>query len=330
MAEQVKLSKGKFKLAGLINGTKREKFVTARTFDSGRTRQTCNFAVKTSDKNETWVTVEGFDSDKAKFQKYDSKEKKNYTKEVDWDDRFNFKEEGYRPIFGVGLTFEKDDYKNLFPFDAVDELESELYDDMPVYVEGNIQYQSYKNDKGEVRRFINFKPTKIRRSTKEIDFNAEDFDELNLFEQEIIFMDINPHPEQKDRFVLEANIVTGTKSEPKVEDVEFFIDDKKLATTLKKNLKPYHAVTVFGRLINSVVEEDVPADSDVWGEDDAEFNVVSAPKIREMVITKVYKNTVDKTSYNEEIISSIKQATDSFGDTEWDDKDSDDDNVWED
>jgi hypothetical protein len=330
MAEQVKLSKGKFKLAGLINGTKREKFVTARTFDSGRTRQTCNFAVKTSDKNETWVTVEGFDSDKAKFQKYDSKEKKNYTKEVDWNDRFNFKEEGYRPIFGVGLTFEKDDYKNLFPFDAVDELESELYDDMPVYVEGNIQYQSYKNDKGEVRRFINFKPTKIRRSTKEIDFNAEDFDELNLFEQEIIFMDINPHPEQKDRFVLEANIVTGTKSEPKVEDVEFFIDDKKLATTLKKNLKPYHAVTVFGRLINSVVEEDVPADSDVWGEDDAEFNVVSAPKIREMVITKVYKNTVDKTSYNEEIISSIKQATDSFGDTEWDDKDSDDDNVWED
>mgnify|MGYP001140987679 CR=1 FL=1 len=330
MAEQVKLSKGKFKLAGLINGTKREKFVTARTFDSGKTKQTCNFAVKTSNKNETWVTVEGFDSDKAKFQKYDSKEKKNYTKEVDWDDRFNFKEEGYRPIFGVGLTFEKDDYKNLFPFDAVYELESELYDDMPVYVEGNIQYQSYKNDKGEVRRFINFKPTKIRRSTKEIDFNAEDFNELNLFEQEIIFMDINPHPEQKDRFVLEANIITGTKSEPKVEDVEFFIDDKKLATTLKKNLKPYYAVTVFGRLINSVVEEDVPADSDVWGEDDAEFNVVSAPKIREMVITKVYKNTVDKTSYNEEIISSIKQATDSFGDTEWDDKDSDDDNVWED
>lgn len=330
MAEQVKLSKGKFKLAGLINGTKREKFVTSKTFDSGKTKQTCNFAVKTSNKNETWVTVEGFDSDKAKFQKYDSKEKKNYTKEVDWDDRFNFKEEGYRPIFGVGLTFEKDDYKNLFPFDAVYELESELYDDMPVYVEGNIQYQSYKNDKGEVRRFINFKPTKIRRSTKEIDFNAEDFDELNLFEQEIIFMDINPHPEQKDRFVLEANIVTGTKSEPKVEDVEFFIDDKKLATTLKKNLKPYHAVTVFGRLINSVVEEDVPADSDVWGEDDAEFNAVSAPKIREMVITKVYKNTVDKTSYNEEIISSIKQATDSFGDTEWDDKDSDDDNVWED
>lgn len=333
MAEQVKLSKGKFKLAGLINGTKREKFVTSKTFDSGKTKQTCNFAVKTSNKNETWVTVEGFDSDKAKFQKYDNKEKKNYTKEVRWDDRFNFnfKEEGYRPIFGVGLTFEKDDYKNLFPFDAVDDLEAELYDDMPVYVEGSIEYRSYKNDKGEVKRFTTFKPTKVRKSTKEIDFKSEDFDELNLFEQDIIFIDINPHPEQKDRFILEANIVTGSKSEPKVEDVEFFIDDKKLATTLKKNLKPYHAVTVFGRLTNSVVEEDVPADDDVWGEDDAEFTTVSTPKIREMVITKVYKNTIDKTSYSEEIISGIKNATESFGDTEWDDESSSsDDNVWED
>lgn len=328
MAEQIKMSKGKFKLAGLVNGTGREKFITTKTFDTGTTRQTCNFGVKTSEKNETWVTVEGFDSKKAKFQKYDNKEKKSYTKEVSWDDRFNFQEDGYRPIFGIAVNFEENNYKTLFPFDAVDELETELTDNMPVYIEGNIDYRSWKNDKGEVRRFTTFKPTKIRKSTKDIDFNSDGFEELNLFEQDIIFIDVNPHPEQSDKFILEANVVTGTKAEPKVEDVEFIISDKKLATTLKKNLKPYNAVTVFGRLVNSVQEEDVPKDDDVWGEDDAEFTTASAPRIREMIITKVYKNTIDKTSYSENVISNIKNATDSFGDTEWDDDKGIDDDVW--
>ena len=328
MAEQIKMSKGKFKLAGLVNGTGREKFITTKTFDTGTTRQTCNFGVKTSEKNETWVTVEGFDSKKAKFQKYDNKEKKSYTKEVSWDDRFNFQEDGYRPIFGIAVNFEENNYKTLFSFDAVDELETELTDNMPVYIEGNIDYRSWKNDKGEVRRFTTFKPTKIRKSTKDIDFNSDGFEELNLFEQDIIFIDVNPHPEQSDKFILEANVVTGTKAEPKVEDVEFIISDKKLATTLKKNLKPYNAVTVFGRLVNSVQEEDVPKDDDVWGEDDAEFTTASAPRIREMIITKVYKNTIDKTSYSENVISNIKNATDSFGDTEWDDDKGIDDDVW--
>lgn len=330
MAEQVKISRGKFQLAGFVNGTEREKFIDVRTFDSGRTRQTCNFGVKTSEKNETWVTVEGFDNTKARFSKYDNKEKKRYTKEVSWEDRFNFQEEGYRPFFGVALAFEENNYKNLFQFDAVDELEAELTDGMPVYVEGNIEYRSWKNDQGEVRRYTTFKPTKVRKSTKEIDFNSENFEEKNLFEQDIIFIDINPHPEQKDKFVLEANIVTGSKKEPKVEDVEFIIDNKKLATTLKKNLKPYHAVTVFGRLVNTVTEEEVPVDDDVWGEDEAEFTTVSAPRIREMIITKVYKNTIDTTTYSEEIIQNIKNATESFGDTEWDDEDgSDSDSVWD-
>ena len=327
MAEQIKMSKGKFKLAGLVNGTGREKFITTKTFDTGTTRQTCNFGVKTSEKNETWVTVEGFDSKKAKFQKYDNKEKKSYTKEVSWD-RFNFQEDGYRPIFGIAVNFEENNYKTLFSFDAVDELETELTDNMPVYIEGNIDYRSWKNDRGEVRRFTTFKPTKIRKSTKDIDFNSDGFEELNLFEQDIIFIDVNPHPEQSDKFILEANVVTGTKAEPKVEDVEFIISDKKLATTLKKNLKPYNAVTVFGRLVNSVQEEDVPKDDDVWGEDDAEFTTASAPRIREMIITKVYKNTIDKTSYSENVISNIKNATDSFGDTEWDDDKGIDDDVW--
>lgn len=328
MAEKIKMSKGKFKIAGIVNGTGREKFISTKTFDSGSTRQTCIFGVKTSPKDETWVTIEGFDSKKAKFQKYDSKEKKSYSKEVSWDDRFNFKEDGYRPIFGVSLTFEDNNYKTLFAFDAVDELEAELTDGMPIYIEGNIEYRSWKNDKGEVRRYTTFKPTKVRKSTKEIDFNSDKFEELNLFEQDIIFIDINPHPEQADKFLLEANIATGTKADPKIEDVEFIIDNKKLATILKKNLKPYNAITVFGRLVNSVSEEDVPENDDVWGEDDAEFKTASTPKIREMIVTKAYKNTIDKTSYTEEIISNIKNATDSFGDTDWDDNKEIDDDVW--
>jgi len=328
MAEKIKRTKGKFKIAGFINGTSREKFIDTKTFDSGATKQTCTFGVKTSLKNETWVTVEGFDSKKAKFQKYDNKEKKNYQQEVNWEDRFEFKEDGFNPMFGVSLLFKENNYKNLFAFDAVDELETSLEDNMPVYIEGMTDYYSYKNDKDEIRRFINFKPNKVRKSTKDIDFNNEDFQELNLFEQEIIFINIDQHPNQENRFVLEANVVTGSKNDPKIEDVEFLIDDKKLATALKKNLKPYHAIKVMGRLVNSIIEEDIPETEETWGDDKVEFQTTSAPRIKEMVITKAYKNSIDKESYSEELISGIKQADDSFGNSDWGESTTENDDVW--
>lgn len=325
--KSLKQTKGKFKLAGLVNGTERQNFISSKTFDdSGKTKQSCVFGVKTSPLNETWVNVEGFDSDKATFTKWDRETKQSQKKEIDWLDRFNFKEKDFIPSFGVSLSF-NGEYENVFPYDAPDTLEEELTDNMPVYVEGNINYSSYKNKKGTKIKRKDFRPTKIRKSKNDIDFESEKFKELNIFEQEIIFQSIEKHPEQKGRFLLTSYVVGYGD---KIETVEFFIDNKKLAAQIKSKLKPYHMIKVLGRLVNGIVEEEEIDNEETWGDDDAEFKTVSTPIIREMIITKAYPSSIDKETYTQEIIDNVLKADESFGDDGWEDKDIDEnEDIWE-
>jgi len=332
MSEYLKQTKGKFKLAGFVNGTTRKEFVSSMTFDSGRTKNECRFGVKTSKNNESWVKVEGFDAEEATFNRWDSKEKKNYVKKVPWSKRNEFQEEGYNPMFGINLSVEENadgkmQRETVFPYDAPDVLEMALQDGEAVYIEGTLDFSSYTKD-GEVKKYKNLKPTRIMKSTKEIDFESEDFSELNLFEQELVFLGIEKDPNNQSRFILDAYII-GYKNS--VERVEFIVDNPKLASKLKKGLKPYQSIKVLGRLVNSVQEELVEDTSDAWGEDEAEFNVANKPVDREFVITKAYPDTIDKESYSEEAIQNILKADDDFGSTGWDDDsfDDDDDDAWD-
>ena len=67
----VRQTRGTFKLVGKVFGTKSDRFFKTTTFDTGTTKNAINFGVKTSKNNETYVTLEGYDSKTIKFQKYD-------------------------------------------------------------------------------------------------------------------------------------------------------------------------------------------------------------------------------------------------------------------
>jgi len=329
----LKVCKGSFKLIGNVKGVTSDRFFSQMTFESGRTKNQVNFGVETSPNNVSFVSVEGFDADKAKFSKYDSKEKKNYTEEVDWEDRFEFDMEGYQPFFGtrVGMDLDakgKPTIMNMFGYDAAQELAERLADEMGVYVEGQIKFSSYKKG-DELKRYKNFIATKVYAQKSEVDFEDEKFKEENRFEQEIVFVGIDQEKDPQTnkptgRFIVDAKIVTYDG----VEDTTFIVEDKDLAGKMKKGLKPYYGIQVLGRLVTKIEEdEDAGSSDDAWG-DDEDMDNHGGIKFKEMVITKAYPASIDKESYSEEKLLSIKKAEDDFGDVADTDNGGDEEEVW--
>jgi len=324
----VKVTRGTFKLVGKVKGTQSNRFFENKTFDSGATRNKVNFAIMTSETNETYVSVEGFLQKVAKFNKWDNKTRTNATKELPWSDRFDYDEKefkGFNPMFGTRINLTGDGIATLFQYDACEEIKDGIEDGMSVYVEGSTKFSSYAKD-GEVSRYKNLEITKIYKQKNDVDFEADGYKEENMFKQEFVFMAINQEldPEtdkSTGRFIVEGKVVTSDG----LEDVEFFLEDKKLAGNLKKRLKPYTGITVLGRLITKVEEgEEVEViEDDGWGEEEDFDNTPNTTKFREMIITKALPDTIDTDSFTEKILATLIQAEEDFGDLSDDDDDSD-------
>lgn len=319
----LKCTYGKFKFAGKVFGTEKQNFYKEMVFDSGSIKREINFGLETSPGNKLFVKAEGWANKKAVFSKWDKKEKKRYEEEVAWDQRDKFVKEGYYPNFGVKVGLETDDkgqlinYKSHFGFDACEEIQMNLVDGMDVVVEGNVKYSSYTKN-GEKKKYVNYIVDKMYVLKNPIDFESDTFKEENKFTQTIVYTGIEKHPENANEFVLTASIITSDG----VEDTEYIIKSQKIANPAKKNLKPYNAIDVLCRA-TSIANEDEVEDDDAWGDDD-DMDTPTKSYVRETVITKVYKNSLDKVTYNQEKIDSIRVADDDFGDSI-----EDDDDVWE-
>lgn len=323
----VKVTRGSFKLVGNIFGVNDERFMRSYDFESGATKKLLTVGVQTSKINQSFVQLEGWKQKVAKFNKYDRDTKTSLKEECPWDDRFDAEclDDGYSPFFGTRLNLNGEGVVTLFQYDACDELKNGLYDDMPVYVEGQTSFSSYKKN-GEVQRYKNLEITKIYKQDSDIDFESDKFKEMNMFKQEIVFMDIEKELDvdtgkPTSRGIVHAKIVTGEG----VEDTVFIVEDAKLAKKMQQNLKPYNALTVVGRLVTSVVDKEDSSDDSDWGDDD-DFDGGSTIKNREWVITKVKAETIDKETYSESVLASITQADEDFGD---DFDEDDDEDVWE-
>jgi hypothetical protein len=121
------------------------------------------------------------------------------------------------------------------------------------------------------------------------------------------------------RFMVAAKIITYST----IEDVEFIIEDAKLAGLLRKNLKAYNAIKVSGHMESSTQTEKV-SDEDSWGEEDS-MEKVSAPTKREFIITGAKPSTIDKELYTkekvEEAIAKINKSNKAENDFGEDSKD---------
>lgn len=309
-------TKGEFKIAGNATGMASDKAFNCKNTKKGKPMNFLNIGVETNHDSTIYISLNGMEKDEVMFYKK-AKEKggKGETKKIKWANRYTFKEEGFKLIgINVGVTKklndkgqQVNDNKMMAEFDACEEIYNNIKDGNSLFVKGNIEFSSYKNDKEEVKRSTKFVPNQVSLA-KDIDFDAEGFEETNTFKQTIVFTGIEMDESNKEdkKARVSAKIVTYDS----IEDAEFIIREKGLFNNFKKNLKPYTSITVWGKILNVVEKEEVQ--EDVWGEENT-FDKVSKPHIRELVITGADPSSIDKETYSEENIDKAIRALKEFG-----------------
>lgn len=329
-------TRGSFQCKGKINGVEKDKFYTEKQTKTGKDFRAVNFGCEFNDKTSMYMSLNGMPQDKVYFSKR-NQDGKTETKAVPWANRNKFNEDGYRIIgTNLGLTKTTDsdgkevnDKKSMHSFDACEYIKTNMKDGMSTFIRGNIEFSSYLDKDGNIRRSIKYVPNQISLC-KAVDFDEFDDDNkpIHDFTQTIVFMGINKEKENdKDtgRFVVSAKIVTYSD----VVDTEFIITDNKLASLFNKNLKPYTSISVHGHIqVTHKIEE--VAEDDGWGAANT-MGAVAAPTRTELLITGATPSTIDRDTYNEKNVSeamakirNARMAASNFGDKESTTDDGDD------
>lgn len=311
-------TKGAFQLKGIVSGTKKDGFLKEIKTKSNKDMRMINFGVEYAEDSTLYVNMQGMEQDNVYFSKRaEKKGEKSDVVKVPWADRFSYNREGYKLIgknIGVKKKLDKDgrevnDKKTLTEFDACKEIADNLKDSNSVFIRGRLDYSSMTDDNGNKKHFTKLVPDQVSLCG-DIDFADEKFTQQNDFNQVIVFMgvekEIDDNGADTGRFLVQAKIVTYST----IEDVEFVIEDSKLANMFRKNLKAYNAIKVSGHMVTTTQIETV-SDEDSWGEEDS-MDKVSAPTKREFIITGAKPSSIDKELYTkdnvEDAISKINKA----------------------
>ena len=209
-------------------------------------------------------------------------------------------------------------------FDAAEKVFNNLKDTTPVFVRGNMEFSSYKGNNDVIKHNKKFNVNQLYISG-EINFDDKDFVETNDFKQKIIYTGIEIVDNKEDpHAIVKAKIVTYNS----IEDAEFIVRKKELANQLKKNLKPYWAIDVWGKIFNKIDTDDTE-ESDVWGDEDS-FKNINKNYIRELVITGAEPKSIDKETYSEKNLDEAVKAYKEFSGDNWGNNsniDNDDDSL---
>lgn len=308
-------TKGNFQAKGIISGVEKDRFYTDKKTSNNKDFRAVNFGCEYNDKQTIYMNLNGMPQQEVYFSKRNQDTGKSETKKVAWANRNKFNEDGWRMIgvnLGIVKTTDKDgkvvnDKKTMHSFDACEYIKKNLKDDMSAFIRGNIDFSSYTDKEGNVRRSVKYVPNQISLC-KDVDFseyNDVDNKPVHDFTQTIVYTGIDKERENdKDtgRFVVTAKIITWSD----IVDTQFIITDAKLAGMFKKNLKPYTAISVHGRIeVSHSIQEE--SDDDGWGEANA-MTAVAAPTKTEMIITGATPSTIDRTTYTEKNVAEAIKA----------------------
>lgn len=304
-------TKGEFQIRGNASGTnKKQNFFTSKKTKNNTDMNLLNFGVKFDDGQTAYLTLNGTVNKSVYY--YNSQIQK--TQEVAWDDRDQTPGEGYRLIgVNVGLvTIENEDgnkvndKKTLVEYDAAKYVSENLKDGMPIFVKGNLDFNSYMDNKGNINRGEKLIPTQISLCSKDIDFEADDFKMLADFKTTIVFESIEKEKDNKGkdtgRFIVNA-LHIGYST---ITNTSFVVEDEKLAGQMKKGLKAYNAIEVTGKFKSSIGIETVE-ETDDWGEKNS-FDKINNPRKFEFVITGAKPSTIDTQTYTEDNIAHARKA----------------------
>lgn len=297
-------TKGTYQMRGIVTGTSSDRFYQNGKTSTGKDKRSVNFGVEVEKGKTLYVGMQAFPRDEVFFYKRGENGQKGSTERVKWANRHTFNKEGFRLIgTNVGLTKVvgsdgnmQNDNKTMVEFDACDYIGKTLKDGMSVFVKGGLEFSSYAGNDGSLRRMTKFVPNQISLCKTAIDFDDEKFEAQHDFDQTIVFMGIDQEKENDKptgRFIVSAKIVTYST----IEDATFVIVNQKLANNFRKNLKPYTAINVWGKIDATTLVEEVEED-DGWG-DTNPMKKVGASTRRELIITGADKDSIDATIYTE-------------------------------
>lgn len=303
-------TKGEFQIRGNASGVLKNNFFTSKKTKNGADMNLLNFGVKFDDGQAAYLTLNGTANKSVYY--YNSKEKK--TQEVAWKDRNKTPGEDYRLVgVNVGLVTTEgedgnkvNDKKMLVDYDAAKYVSEHLKDDMPIFTRGTMEFDSFIDKKGELKRSHKLIPNQISLCSKEIDFEAEDFKALADFKTTIVFENIEKEKDDKGketgRFIVSA-LHIGYST---ITNTTFIVEDTKLAGQMKKGLKAYNSIEVTGRFKSSIAVETVEVEDD-WGEKSS-FDRANASRVFEFVITGAKPSTIDRETYTEDNIAEARKA----------------------
>jgi len=303
MSKKLEQTKGKIKLVGKVVGiSDKEKSLREGFTKDDKKFQSISFYVQTSTNNRIRVEMFGMERDNVKAYSRKAKE----SKDVPWSKRHD--NHGDYKVMGVNLKLEEDkdgklQRKVLVEYDAVDYILNNLNEEDVIQLDGEIDFQQYENDEGEVKRSTKFIIKSVTKKDIELDFDDEDFKEEAIFEQEIVVLETEKLSDE-NKVLVNAKVV---KYNGDTADADFIVDETthpKLANNITKRFSLGDFIKVYGRIASIAVEDDaeeVVEDEDDWGGDDdikESFKYITN-FVRELRITSVDSTTYEKNKYNE-------------------------------
>lgn len=303
-------TKGIFQVKGVVSGISKDKFYTSKKTKTGKDFRAVNFGCAYDNRKSVYMNLNGMPQQNVCFSKRNPDTGKTDIKKIPWADRNKFHEKDFSMI-GVKLGLVKttdnsgktvNDKKTMHAFDACEYIKENLSDNESVFIRGNLDFSSYMDNQNNIHRSIKYVPNQISLC-QEVDFSQYDNEKnkpVHNFTQTIVFTGIEKEKENDrdtGRFIVSAKIVTWTD----IVDTQFIIVDAKLAGLFKKNLKPFNAIEVSGKIEVSHSIKEV-SEEDCWGEQNV-MKSVSAPTKTEMIITGANPQSIDRETYTEKNIS---------------------------
>lgn len=268
-------TKGSFTLKGIVSGmTNQYAFredEVKNGKNKGKTYRAIRFMVQTSLTNKIPVEMFGMELDYVYPYKKGKKGEKGHTIRNHPFSKRNDLPAGYT-LIGINVGLEQDEKgknirQSLVDFDAVEYIYDNLNDGDSVYLTGELQFTSYVNSDGEEVDQTKYIIKQVFHEKNPIDLEAEDFEEVCAFEQEIVFTGSEVVKEDKSVIVRGYTVSYGDKFSV----AEFVIrpdGDKDIEKTAKtfagKKIKFGDTMKVFGMCLNKAetVEVEVEKNED--------------------------------------------------------------------
>ena len=339
--QEIPAMRGSFEIRGIVTSFDKVESFEKKT-KTGKDMRKIVFDVTSSEGNIHRMQIQAFKADKVYFsgrQKTESGEEKNVVKEVLWNDRLKFKEEGFSPIDRVSFGLERvkneetgkesNKVETMLTFDAIEHIYKLLNVGASIFVRGNIQVEEYTGQNGEKRNTTRLVPNQIYLTQEPIDFNSEDFKEKALFELHAIAEEIEftGTEEATVTALVIGNQRLGRqtlvfKNDPSLPE-NFNLGTWMNALRNFQNAKKYISATFVGNIVNTANATETASEETQVNEWGIPMSFQSPLRNRgngfrrEFICSGIVGDSVDNTTYTpenvDEFISQFIKPKDEFG-----------------